>query len=315
MTTFTMASTLEEALDAPGEIRAGGTDVQERRRSGVSTGPIVDISRLPGLDGINWNADGGASIGTLVKIATVGADERIRQHYPALAMPVETLATPQIRYMGTMGGVLLQHTRCWYYRHHSFDCYKKGGDSCPAREGNNQFGVCFDLGACVYPHPSSIGMALLAYEAEIEINGQARRPVADLYGDGSDPTRDHHLEEGDVLTHIHLPPPVAGEQAAYFRHMSRAWAEWPIVECVARLVILNNTIQLARVAIGGVANIPLRLPAVEAALEGQLATEATLQAAARKATEGANPSAQTAYKVPMVYGTVLDTLQQAVNGE
>ena len=319
MTTFTMASTLEEALHAPGEIRAGGTDVQERRRSGVSTGPIVDISRLPGLDGINWNADGGASIGTLVKIATVGADERIRQHYPGLAMPAETLASPQIRYMGTMGGVLLQHTRCWYYRHHAFTCYKKGGDSCPARNGNHHFGVCFDLGPCVYPHPSSIGMALLTYNAEVEVYWQGnsqtsgKHSIADLYGDGSDPTRDHQLKSGEVLTHIHLPPPVANEQAAYFRLMSRAWAEWPLIESIARLVIENGTIRFARIAIGGVANIPLRLPHVEAALEGQPATQATLDAAAQRATENANPLPQTAYKVPMVYGTVLETLQRAVD--
>lgn len=320
MSNLIMATSLEQALTAAGELRAGGTDLQERRRSGVSTGAIVDISRLSGLNTIEWHADGAASIGALVKIHTVGADKAINLHYPGLAMPAHTLATPQIRYMGTMGGVLLQHTRCWYYRHHSFKCYKKGGDSCPARSGNNQFGVCFDLGPCVYPHPSSIGMALLAYEAEVEVHWQTNAPIkgkrsmASLYGNGSDPTRDHQLQSGEVLTQIHLPPPVAGEQAAYFRHMSRAWAEWPIVECLVRLVIQDNTIQFARVAIGGVANIPLRLPNIEAILEGQPATEATLEAAARKATEGANPLPQTAYKVPMIYGTVLSTLQQAVNG-
>ena len=127
MSNLIMATSLEEARNAPGEIRAGGTDIQERRRSGVSTGPIVDINRLSGLSAIDWHADGAASIGALVKIATVGADSAINQHYPGLAMPAHTLATPQIRYMGTMGGVLLQRTRCWYYRHHAFDCYKKGG--------------------------------------------------------------------------------------------------------------------------------------------------------------------------------------------
>ncbi|MGB0385921.1 MAG: FAD binding domain-containing protein [Ardenticatenaceae bacterium] len=319
MSRLIIASTLEEAIQAEGEMRAGGTDVQERRRSGVSSGPIVDISRLPGLDGIDWHPDGAVSIGTLVKIATVGADERIRQHYPGLAMPAESLATPQIRYMGTMGGVVLQHTRCWYYRHHAFNCYKKGGDSCPARNGNHQFGVCFDLGPCVYPHPSSIGMALIAYDADVEIHWvghpptSARRSVANLYGDGSDPTRHHQLKSDEIMSHIHLPPPVANEQAAYFRLMSRAAAEWPLVECIARLVIEDGTIRFARVAIGGVANIPLQLPHVEDALEGEPATQSTLQGAAQLATEGAKPLPQTAYKVPMIYGTVLETLQRALD--
>ena len=320
MTSFTMATTLEAALLAEGEVRAGGTDVQERRRSGVSSGAIIDISRLPHLNQIEREPNGATSIGALVKIATVGADEGIRQDYPGLAVPAETLATPQIRYMGTMGGVLLQQTRCWYYRHHAFSCYKKGGNSCPAREGNHQFGVCFDLGPCIHPHPSSIGMALLAYGAEVEVYGpndpsmSEILSIADLYGDGTDPTRDHQLQAGQILTHIHLPPPVQNEQAAYFRMMSRAWAEWPLVECVARLVITNGTIDFARVAIGGVANIPLQLPHVQTALEGQPATAATLGAAAQLATKQANPLPQSAYKVQMVYGTVLETLQRAMEG-
>lgn len=318
MKSFMLAKSLEAALLAEGELRAGGTDVQERRRSGVSSGSIIDISRLPGLKMIEREPDGATSIGALVKIATVGANKAIRQAYPGLAMPAESLATPQIREMGTMGGVLLQHTRCWYYRHYAFSCYKKGGNSCPAREGNNQFGVCFDLGPCVYPHPSSIGMALLAYGAEVEVYGpnDAKASeilsIADLYGDGSDPTRDHQLQAGQILTHIHLPPPVPNEKAAYFRMMSRAWAEWPLVECIARLVITDGIIDFARVAIGGVANIPLQLPHVQTALEGQPATPATLEAAAQLATKEANPLPQTAYKVQMVYGTVLETLQQAV---
>jgi len=327
MTTFTMATTLEAALLAEGEMRAGGTDVQERRRtlkghynSGVSISrtPIIDISRLPELNMIEREPNGATSIGALVKIATVGADKAIRQDYPGLAMPAETLATPQIRNMGTMGGVLLQQTRCWYYRHPAFTCYKKGGNSCPARNGNNQFGVCFDLGPCVYPHPSSIGMVLLAYGAEVEVYGPGDSSaseilaIADLYGDGSDATREHQLQAGQILTHIHLPPPRPNEQAAYFRLMSRAWAEWPLVECIARLVITDGIIEFARVAIGGVANIPLQLPHVQTALEGVASTHATLEAAAQLATKHANPLPQTAYKVQMVYGTVLETLQRAV---
>lgn len=318
MTNFTMATTLEAALLAEGELRAGGTDVQERRRSGVSTGAIIDMSRLPSLNMIESEPNGATKIGALVKIATVGADEEIQQAYPGLAMPAQSLATPQIRYMGTMGGVLLQHTRCWYYRNPAFSCYKTGGNSCPAREGNHQFGVCFDLGPCVHPHPSSIGMALLAYEAEVNLcasndaSTSKRIAISDLYGDGRNPTRDNQLQAGQVLTHIHLPPPLPNEQAAYFRLMSRAEAEWPLVECIARLVITDGIIDFARIAIGGVANIPLQLPHVQAALEGQPATAATLEAAAQLATQGANPLPQTSYKVQMVYGTVLETLQRAV---
>ena len=143
---ITIAKDIKDVEKAVGEIRAGGTDFQERRRSKVSRGAIIDITRLPELDQIDANAEGSLSIGALVTIEDIGTNELIQESYPGLALPAQTLATPQIRRMGTMGGVLCQRTRCWYYRHPDFSCYKKGGDSCVAREGNHHFGVCFDFG-------------------------------------------------------------------------------------------------------------------------------------------------------------------------
>ena len=151
------ASNIEEVNKTKGEIRAGGTDIQERLRSRVTTGEIIDIARIDGLDNIETAEDGSTKIGAMAIIADVGRNEYIQENYPALALPAQALANPQTRETGTMGGVLCQRNRCWYYRHPDFSCYKKGGDSCPAREGNHHFGVCIDLGDCVFPHPSSIG--------------------------------------------------------------------------------------------------------------------------------------------------------------
>ena len=275
------------------EILAGGTDLSERLRSGISDGPVVDISRLAGLDAIVGAGTDPTTIGALVTIAAVGADARIRHGYPALAAPAQTLATPQIRSMGTIGGALCQRSRCWYYRHPHLKCFKNGGDSCPARDGNNHYGVAFDLGPCVYPHPSSIGLALLAYDATFSTTDRRDVPLADLYGDGGDPTRDHLLGAGEVLTAVTLPGPTANEHSAYVRLMSRAWAEWPLVECVVRLVVDDDTIEHARVCVGGVANIPLRLPHVEAALTGGPKSTETFSSAAARATDEANPLEQT----------------------
>jgi xanthine dehydrogenase YagS FAD-binding subunit len=311
---ITVAGTIDEAVAAPGEFRAGGTDLQERRRSGIASGAIVDISRLPACDAIEWDAASAATIGALATIHAVATDAGIIQHYPGLAQAAGGLATPQIRWMGTMGGCLLQRTRCWYYRHPAFSCYKKGGNDCPARTGHHQHGVIFDRGPCVFPHPATLGMALLAYEAEVEIHGQGRRPIAALFGDGSDPTRDHMLNEGELLTRILLPPPAPGEQAAYFRTISRAAAEWPLVEAVVRLVVDASTIRFARVGIGGVANIPLRLPVVEAALVDQPATAETFARAAAAATDGVAPLPLTGYKVELLARTVLETIERAAHG-
>ena len=288
------------------ELRAGATDLTERRRTGVSHGAVRDIERSPELSRIDWATDGSALIGALVTADTVSADARIRTGYPGLAAAAGGLATPQIRRAATIGGNLLQHNRCWYYRHPATSCLRKGGDTCPARTGNHHHGVIFDLGPCVAPHPSTLGAALLAYDAEITTDRRTR-PVADLFT----PADHHTLEPGELLTAVHLPAPVPGEQAAYLRTISRAWAEWPIVEAVARLVITDGVISNAAVAAGGVAPVPLRLTEVESALHEKPPTAANLAAAARHAAANATPLPMTGYKVPLLIATVEDALHRA----
>lgn len=309
---LTIVTKPEEVRQATGEIRAGGTDLHDRYRLGVSSGPIVDIHKLEGCDQIEQAADGSTTIGALISIDEVAHNPITAEGYSGLAKAADGLATPQIRWAASLGGALLQRTRCWFFRHPHYVCYKKGGDECFARDRHNPNGVVFDAGGCVYPHPSTLGMALLAYEAEVEIFGQGRRPIADLYGDGSDPTRDHLLEPGDLLTRILLPAPVAGEQTAYFRSIARFEAEWPIVECMVRLLISDGTITMARIGVGGVAAVPMRLTDVEAVLEGQLASQATLEQAAQVSAGNANPLPQTAPKIDFLIGTVLETLERAV---
>ncbi|HEX2899530.1 MAG TPA: FAD binding domain-containing protein [Bacteroidia bacterium] len=307
----TIATSISAAKNAQGEFRAGGTDLMDRLRHHVSTTEVVDISRIPGLGQIVVNGDGTCGIGALVTIDQVAHNEGIRKNYPGLAQAAGALANPQIRRAASMGGALLQRSRCWYYRHEDFSCYKKGGNSCPMREGNHQYGVCFDLGPCVAPHPSTLGMALMAYDAEITVDGQGRRTVAALYGDGRQAAGDHLLAANEVLTHLHLPAPIPGELASYFRSISRARAEWPLVET---LVVGNasdvGTIANARVVIGGVANVPLRLKEVENYLNGRSARRAIYEAAGRIAIKGVNPLIGTQYKVELVEKAVAETVEQ-----
>ena len=308
------------------ELRAGGTDLTERRRSGVSSGPVADIERRPDLYRVEWRADGGVTIGALTTIARLAEDPRLGAAYPGLAAAAGGLATPQIRRVGTLGGNLLQHTRCWYYRHPAASCLKKGGTACPARTGNHLYGVLFDLGPCVAPHPSTLGAALLAYDAVVTTDARDAAPVADVFGDGSDGTRDHQLAPGELLTAVRLPAPAAGERAAYFRAISRAYAEWPLAEAVCRLVLSGSgdggdgdggghsgsaVITLAAVAVGGVAPVPLRLPAVERALVGRPLSPATLAAASALAADGASALPMTGYKAALLVGTVRETLERA----
>jgi xanthine dehydrogenase YagS FAD-binding subunit len=305
-------TTIQDALGAAGEYRAGGTDLQQRLRSGVSPGPPVDLKRLAGLDRVEWDEHGGARIGALVPIATLAGDPRLAAAYPGLAQSAGALATPQIRAAGSLGGNLLQRNRCWYYRHPAISCLKKGGQDCPARTGNHLFGVCFDLGPCVAPHPSTLGMALLAYAAQIEVASSGSRPVAALYGDGSDGRHDHQLGEHEILAAVLMPEPLEGERTAYFRAISRALAEWPLVEAVVRLAVTDGTIEFARVAVGGVAPIPLRLQRVEEALAGRPASPEVVEQAASLAAERASPLPMTRYKADLLPRTVRETLDRAL---
>jgi xanthine dehydrogenase YagS FAD-binding subunit len=295
---------------AMAEFRAAGTDLSERRRSGVSTGPLIDIAS--GERGISWGEDGAATLGALATIAAIAADARLGAAYPGIAASAKGLATPQVRHLATLGGNLAQRSRCWYFRNPRIDCLKKGGSSCPARSGNHLYGVAFDLGPCVAPHPSTMAAALLAYDARITTDRRDGLTIAELLGDGSNGRTDHALAPGEMITKIVLPAPRAGERAAYKRAISRTYAEWPLVEVCLRLGIADGKFQFVRLAAGGIAPVPLRLMACEAMLEGKPASAEAIAQAAKLATSGAKPLPMTTYKLYLLEGLALDLLEQFV---
>ncbi len=298
------------SMTAQAEFCAAGTDLSERRRSGVSRGPLIDIAS--GERGISWGEDGAATLGALTTIATIATDGRLGAAYPGIAASAKAIATPQVRHMATLGGNLVQRSRCWYFRNPRIDCLKKGGSSCPARSGNHLYGVAFDLGPCVAPHPSTMAAALMAYDARIATDRRDRLTIAELLGDGSDGRADHALPPGEMITKIVLPAPLAGERAAYKRAISRAYAEWPLVEVCVRLGIADGKFQLVRLAAGGIAPVPLRLTACEATLQGKPANAQAIAQAAKQATSGAKPLPMTAYKLYLLEGLALDLLERLI---
>jgi xanthine dehydrogenase YagS FAD-binding subunit len=294
--------------EAGAEYRAAGTDLSERRRSGISRGPLIDLEALPDTIGVKWKADGAVRLGALTTIAEIAGNQKIAAAYPGLAAAAAGLATPQIRHLATLGGNIAQRSRCWYFRNPMVGCLKKGGAACPARRGNHLYGVAFDLGPCIAPHPSTMAAALLAYEATATTSLREQLPIAELLGDGSDGRVDNALKPGEVIRSIELPPPLAGERARYKRAISRTHAEWPLVELIVRAVVTGGSFQLLGIAAGGVAPVPLRLRAAEAAAQGAPATMATVSQAAERSVEGADPLPQTGYKLDLLRGLVLDLL-------
>lgn len=292
-------------------IRAGGTDLTERRHLGLARGPVVDLRDVKDLAGVVVEGEA-LRVGARTRIAALAGDGVVQERWAGLALAAGHLATPEIRNQATIGGNLLQSVRCWYFRRPGATCFQAGGDGCDARGGDHSVHACIDLGPCIAPHPSTLAVALLAHEAEIEVAGGERWPVAALYGDGSDPRRTHRLPPGAVLLAVHVPRTLPGEKAAYHRTSSRSRAEWPLAEAVVRIVVNDGAIRYARVAVGGVANIPLRLAAVEQRLLAQAPTPALLADAAALAGEGSKSPPGSAYKLAILRATVLTALEQAL---
>jgi xanthine dehydrogenase YagS FAD-binding subunit len=309
-----MTSASMPASARTAEFRAAGTDLSERRRSGVSLGPLIDITAAPDTIGMDWSADGAVRIGAFTTIAALAADARIGQAWPGLAAAALGLATPQIRHLATLGGNLAQRSRCWYFRNPHIACLKKGGPDCPARAGNHLYSVAFDLGPCVAPHPSTMAAALLAYEARISTDRRSGLTIGELLGDGSNGGADHALAPGEMIRSVALPPPVPGERAFYKRAISRSHAEWPLVEVCARAVVSAGAFQFIRITAGGIAPVPLRLSASEAVLQGAPASSANIANAARQATAGARPLPMTGYKLDLLRGVVHDLLERLAEG-
>jgi xanthine dehydrogenase YagS FAD-binding subunit len=290
------------------ELRAGSTDVSARRRSGVSEGDIADIAQTPESTAIAFAPNGGVRIGSLLTIATIANHPVLRASYPGLTAAAGALATPQIRAIATLGGNLAQRSRCWYFRNAAFTCFKKGGQTCPARQGNHLYAVAFDIGPCIAPHPSTVGMACMAYEASITTS-RRYLPVSQFFGDGRNPSADNMLAPGETILFVALPPPITGERSAYRRITARTYAEWPLVEAVLVVVLVSGRVTVARVAANGVAPAPFRFRQVEDALIGTQLDPPSIARAAALGRKSGFPSINS-YKLDLLEGLIIDLLQR-----
>lgn len=294
------------------EFRAGGTDLSERRRTGLSRGVIVDLIPDTATAEVTWNANGAAQIGALVTVETLASDTRLRAAYPGLAAAAAGLATPQIRAVATLGGNLAQRTRCWYFRNTHLDCLKKGDAVCSARAGNHLYGVAFDRGPCVAPHPSTLAAALLAYGATVTTSQRAGLSIEALLGDGADGARDNLLASDERISRVDLPVPLAGERAGYRRAISRTSPEWPLVEVVVRATISEERFTFVRMTAGGIAPVPLRFVDAEQALQSATADAANIRKAAERATANARPLPGTGYKLKLLEQTMIDMAEALI---
>ncbi|HEV2529943.1 MAG TPA: xanthine dehydrogenase family protein subunit M [Thermomicrobiales bacterium] len=293
---------------------AGGTDLLTLIKGEiVEPDLLVDIKRLDGLsDRIEPGPDG-TRIGALVTLTQLETDPHIMQTYGALAQAAGKAATPQLRNMATIGGNVLQRPRCWYYRESEIPCWLKGGDTCPARDGQNAYHAIFDESPCVAVHPSDSAAALIALGATVHLrgsDGDRSLPLAELM---SPPTEDRRrettLRPGELITGYTLPPTYG--KSVYLKAMDRkAWA-FALVGVAAHVTVANGAISDVRLVLGGVANVPRRATAAENLLRGKSPSDDLFRQAAEVALEGATPLKHNAYKIDLTRALIQRALSQA----
>ena len=228
-------------------------------------------------------------------MAEVAAHDAVRNDFPMISQALLASASPQIRNMGTVGGNLLQRTRCGYFRDVGFPCNKRvAGSGCPALHGDNrELAIFGGSSQCIATHPSDMPVALMALDAEVELaapGGKTRRlPLAHFYrAPGDTPQVETAMHPGELIVRVHVPAGAAAKNSCYVKVRDRNSFAFALVSAAVGLDIDNGTIRGARVALGGVGPMPWRLPRVEEALRGQRAEPAVFQAAAAKAGDGAS---------------------------
>jgi xanthine dehydrogenase YagS FAD-binding subunit len=289
----------------------GGSDLLALVKERILTPDVlVNLKTIKGLDQVRA-AGNGVNIGGLITLDTLSRNDVVRRQYTVLAEAAETVATPQIRNVGTLAGNVCQRPWCWYFRN-GFPCYKNGGNTCFSFAGENQFHAIFGGGPSYIVHPSDTAVALLALDAKFRLvspSGERTLSASEFFAlPQQNPARENVLANDEALAEVTIPAPRAGTRSTYHKIMDReAWTH-AVVSAAIVLEMDKQVCRSARVVLGGVAPIPWRLPKVEQMLAGQRIDETLAATAAEAALEGAKPLAKNAYKIPLTKGVVRRTL-------
>lgn len=310
---YLLAGSEAEAIAAaalPGAmIVAGGTDLMQLWKTGVSAPDlVVDVSRLP-FAGVRRCGEG-VMIGALARLSDVAADPLVVARQPLVAEAILASASQQVRNMATVGGNLMQRTRCAYFRSADLPCEKRRpGSGCGARDGENRLSAILGATDCVAVHASDLAVALTTLEAVVRLRGPGGErsvPLEDVYAVDGPPQAETVLQPGELIVEVEVP--AAPGPSTYVKVRDRASFEFAVVSVAASLRVVDGRVEAARLTAGGVAPRPWRLRACEAALVGGPATEAAFRVAAALSTEGARPLAHNGFKVDLLQRTVLAAL-------
>jgi xanthine dehydrogenase YagS FAD-binding subunit len=324
---YVRPASISDAIAAAAEpgaaYLAAGTNLLDLMKGGISRPDrLVDVTRLPGLDRIEPLADGGIRIGALVRNADLAHDVDFARAFPAVAETLLSGASAQLRNAATVGGNLLQRTRCAYFYDTASACNKREpGTGCDARDGENRLHAVLGWSeACIATHPSDLCVPLAALDAVVEIEGRSgRRDVAleafhRLPQDS--PEHESVLEPGDLIVALRLPAEARGfsAHARYLKVRERTSYAFAVVSAAAALRLEDGAIREARLALGGVAAKPWRARAAEEILAGSRPNPATYREAAKAALADAKPSGDNAFKIELAGRIIVRALTLAAAG-
>ena len=279
----------------------GGQDLLTTMKSYITRPPrVVNLKTIKGSGTVSSDGAGGLKIDALVTLSQLIDHAEVQKNYPGLVEAAHSIATPQIRNLGTVGGNLNQRPRCWYFRAEEVQCLRKGGDTCYAKDGENKYHAIFGHSDCVMVHPSDLSPMLIALGAVITIAGKGGKrdvPIAAFFSE-DDVRRENILNPGEIVTQIQLPATAA--KSTYLKFKERASLDFAMAS-VAGVIELNadKTVKQSKIVLGGVAPIPWPVPKVDAFLVGKKLDDETIKQATVIALTDAKPLSQNGYKIPL----------------
>ena len=288
---------------------AGGIDLLgELKDDLIAPERLVNLKALPDLKYIRHER-AGLKIGATTTLTEIATDKEIVSTYPALAQAAESVASLQIRNVGTVGGNLCQRPRCWYYRAEAFHCLKKGGDQCYAVGGNNKYHAILGGDPCHIVHPSDLAPALIALGASVQIygpKGERNMPLANFYVlPEANVRQETVLNANEVVTGISVPRPEPGTKSVYLKFKEKETMDFALSAVAAVAQFKEGVCQSARVVLGGVAPKPWPVPAAQTVLKGQKITPDLAAKVADAALSDTDPLSDNAFKVPLTRALIV----------
>lgn len=320
---YIRAASPKAAIDAmtkePGaQFVAGGTNLIDLMKKGVvNPQKLIDINNLP-LKNLEKQSNG-LRIGALSLNSDVSEHELVLKHQPLLSLALKAGASAQLRNMATVGGNMLQRTRCPYFYNTDMPCNKRQpGSGCGALKGYNRMHAIFGASEhCIAVHPSDMCIALAALDAVVLVSGpkgERRIPFAEFHRlPGDQPQKDNTLQKGELITAVHIPDNKFQKHYHYLKVRDRISYAFALVSVAAALELDGNNIKDVRLAMGGVAHKPWRLREAENFLKGKAANESNFMQAAELTMKNAKSYGHNNFKLKLAPVTIVETLQAAAN--